>query len=205
MSELHSPRAMAVHCPDCDTVGVCDPQGFIVRYEPSEGPPERWSLLRCPNGHPLLVLQNEYGPDLRFDEDSPYRVYPPQDRRLSDVVPEELRAVHEEARRCFQAKAYTAAVVMSGRLLEGACEKQGVKERTLQKSLDKMKALGIIDGRLAEWADTLRGVRNAAAHFNAETVDRQDAEDALAFSEALLDYLYVLKRRFDAMKARRVP
>ena len=92
---------------------------------------------------------------------------------------------------------------MCGRTLEGACEMQGVKERTLQKALDKMKTLGIIDGRLADWADTLRDVRNAAAHFNDERVTRQDAEDALAYSEALLDYLYVLKARFEAMKARR--
>jgi hypothetical protein len=37
----------------------------------------------------------------------------------------------------------TAVVAMCGRTLEGACELQGVKERTLQKSLDKMKANGL--------------------------------------------------------------
>ena len=66
-----------------------------------------------------------------------------------------------------------------------------------------MKDLELIDGRLWEWAETLRSVRNAAAHFNDEGVSRQDAEDSLAYSEALLDYLYVLKARFDAMRARR--
>ena len=60
-----------------------------------------------------------------------------------------------------------------------------------------------VDARLWEWAETLRGVRNAAAHFNNETVSRQDAEDVVAYSEALLDYLYVLKARFEAMRARR--
>jgi Domain of unknown function (DUF4145) len=204
-TDTHEPKAMALHCPDCDQIGVCEPRGFLVRHDPRDGPPERWTLLQCPNGHPLLVLQNDYGPELGFDDDSPYRIFPPQDRRLSGLIPEELRAAHNESRRCFHAKAYTAAVVMSGRLLEGACEKQGVKGSTLQKSLDQMKAAGIIDGRLAEWADTLRGVRNAAAHFNTDTIGRQDAEDALAYSEALLDYLYVLKDRFESMKSRRGP
>lgn len=50
-----------------------------------------------------------------------------------------------------------------------------------------MKAEGLIDGRLAEWADQLRGVRNSAAHFNADPITRLDAEDSIAFSEALLD------------------
>jgi Domain of unknown function (DUF4145) len=65
-----------------------------------------------------------------------------------------------------------------------------------------MKRRGLIDSRLWEWAETLRGVRNAASHFNDEPVTQQDTEDALAYSEALLDYLYVLKARFESMKER---
>ena len=151
----------------------------------------------------MLVLQENYGGGMTFDDDTPYRIYPPQDRRLSNEVPESLREAHDEARKCFHAKGYTAAVAMCGRTLEGAFELQGVKERTLQRSLDKMKADGLIDGRLADWADQLRGVRNSAAHFNSDPITRQDAEDSIAFSEALLDYLYVLTARFNAMKARR--
>lgn len=197
-----APQAMAVHCPTCDSVDVCKPRGHSTFYDPREGPPERWTLLQCSEGHALLVVQCEYS-GMTFDDDTPYRMYPPQERRLSDQIPQELRSAHDEARKCFNAKAYTATVVMCGRTLEGACKKQGAKERTLQRSLDLMKKKGIIDGRLSEWADTLRGVRNAAAHFNASKISRQDALDALAYSEALLDYLYVLKARFEAMKSRR--
>jgi len=193
---------MALLCPTCDSVGVCEPRGFSIFYDPREGLPERWTLLQCPQGHAILVLQNQYGP-MSFDDDDPFRMYPPQDRRLSDLIPSGLRATHDEARRCFHAKAYTAAVVMCGRTLEGTCKNQGITAPTLQKSLDQMKANGIIDGRLAEWADTLRSVRNAAAHFSEQVVDRQDAEDAIAYCEALLDYIYVLKSRFDEMKSRR--
>jgi hypothetical protein len=92
---------------------------------------------------------------------------------------------------------------MAGRTLECACALQGVKENNLQRSLAKMKDQGLIDGRLWEWAETLRGVRNAAAHYDGQTTSKQDAEDSLAFSEALLDYLYVLTARFEALKARR--
>jgi hypothetical protein len=193
---------MALVCPRCEGPVMGEPHGYTMSYDPNEGPPERWTLLKCPRDHALLVLQNEFS-GLTFDDDDPFRVYPPQDRHLSTEIPQPLRSAHEEARKCLRAKAYTAAVAMSGRTLEGACELQGVKENTLQRSLGKMKEGGLIDGRLWDWAETLRGVRNAASHFNNEELTRQDAEDALAFSEALLDYLYVLTARFNALKERR--
>jgi len=201
----HAPGRMAVHCPSCDGPVIGEPRGYTTAYDPETGRPERWTLLQCPASHTMLVLQESYGSGMTFDDDTPYRIYPPQDRRLSAEVPESLRAAHDEARKCFHAKAYTAAVAMCGRTVEGACELQGVKEQTLQKSLERMKADGLIDGRLAEWADQLRGVRNSAAHFNSDLITRQDAEDSIAFNEALLDYLYVLTARFNAMKARRAP
>jgi hypothetical protein len=67
-----------------------------------------------------------------------------------------------------------------------------------------MKEEGHIDGRLWEWAQTQRNVRNSAAHFDSNAITKQDAEDSIAFSEALLDYLYVLTARFEALKDRRV-
>ncbi len=199
----HGPSKMAVHCPTCDNTSVCEPHGYTIYDEPSEGPAARYSLMQCPRGHTLLVLQEEFGLGLRFDDDEPLRVYPAQARPLSNEVPAPLRAAHDEARKCHRAKAYKATVVMSGRTLEGACELHGVTKGVLQQRLKDMRDAGHIDGRLWEWAETLRDVRNTAAHFNEEEVSRQDAEDALAYSEALLDYLYVLKQRFEAMKVRR--
>jgi hypothetical protein len=92
---------------------------------------------------------------------------------------------------------------MCGRTLEGACKLHGVTRGVLQDKLSEMRERGLIDGRLWEWAETLRGVRNTASHFDDEEVSRQDTEDALAYGGALLDYLYVLSARFEAMKARR--
>lgn len=94
---------------------------------------------------------------------------------------------------------------MCGRTLGGTCQDQGIKGRGLHQALSTMKDLGLIDGRLWEWAQLLKTVRNAAANFNDEPLSRQDAEDYLAFNEALLDYLYVLSKRFNAMKQRRQP
>jgi hypothetical protein len=195
---------MSVDCPRCEAHVVGQPHGYTITSDPRDGLPARWTLLTCEKeGHPLLVVQEELAPGMKFEEDSPHRVYPPQDRRLSNLIPRELRNAHEEARKCYRAKAYRAAVTMCGITLEGACQLEGAKRAKLQEMLEDMKNKGKIDSRLWEWAESLRHVRNSASHFNNEAVTRQDADDSLAFSEALLDYLFVLAARFEAMKQRR--
>jgi hypothetical protein len=60
----------------------------------------------------------------------------------------------------------------------------------------------LIDDTLAEWANTMRVVGNEGAHYTGRAVAREDAEDALSFAEALLDHLYVLRKRFAEFQAR---
>lgn len=197
---------MLVECASCEKPVIATSRGFVVdNIGPEEGfPIPRWTLLECENKHPLLVVQFDPGENVYgWHWDDPTRVYPALDQPLNTLIPGQLRQIHEEARACFRSKAFTAAAVMAGRTLECACALHGVKERDLHRSLAKMKEQGLIDGRLSEWADTLRTIRNAAAHYDGETVSKQDAADSIAFSEALLDYLYVLSARFEALKARR--
>ena len=202
----------AVECPNCDKAVIAEPKGFVVSGMDvdEEQSLVRWTLYACEKQHPILMREEELGSEyggggyisIDFDDD-PYRVYPPRDRVLSNEIPVQLRQIHEEARACIRAKAYTAAAVMSGRALEGVCDLHGVKGHSLQSRLANMKTEGLIDGRLWEWAETLRAVRNSAAHFTIDPISKQDAEDAVAFTEALLDYLYVLTTRFNALKERR--
>ena len=138
------------HCAECDRVVLGSPKGHTVYYNPEEGPPERWTLLACPAGHPLLVLQLEYSPQT-FEDDDPWRAYPPQDRHLSSEIPSVLREAHEEARKCFRAKAYVATVAMSGRVLEGACKLHGVTKRSLQENLREMKEQGLTNWNVSIW------------------------------------------------------
>ena len=120
-----------------------------------------------------------------------------------DDVPPPLREQWAEACKCFDAKAYTAAVVMVRRLLEATCADQGAAKRTLAASLKDLRERGLINGVLVEWADALRALGNEGAHYTGTSVNREDAEDALAFAEAVVDYLYVLHLRFEQYKWRR--
>jgi hypothetical protein len=91
---------------------------------------------------------------------------------------------------------------MVRRTLEGTCQEQGVKERTLAEGLKKLQIRGLIDDTLAEWANAMRIIGNEGAHFTGLAVAREDAEDALSFAEALLDHLYVLRKRFAEFQTR---
>jgi hypothetical protein len=127
----------------------------------------------------------------------------PAGRKLSNEIPAGLRREFDEAQTCLSAKAHTATVVMVRRTLEGICKDNGITERVLANGLKKMEAAGLIDRTLAEWADSLRVLGNQGAHFTGTQVDMEDAADALDFAEALLDQIYVLRKRFAAFKARR--
>jgi len=207
------PRSRAVECPECGKAVIAEPKGFVfTRNDPDDDLAiYRWTLFACEEmQHPILTIETVYfskwgpnGVEVATFGDEVYRLYPPQDRVMSNEIPGELRRVHDEARACIRANAYTAAAVMSGRVIEGVCDLNNIKGGSLQNRLAKMKDDGLIDGRLWEWADALRAVRNTAAHFSAVSISKQDAEDAVAFTEALLDYLYVLTARFNAFKERR--
>jgi Domain of unknown function (DUF4145) len=208
------PSQILVECAECDRPVIGTTRGFVIdsskvpdNIEPEEltgGLISRFTLIECEKKHAILIAELDTGEEpYSFVWDDPTRVFPARERQLSLMIPEQLRQIYDEARACFNAKAYTAAAVMAGRTLEATCALNGVKGRNLHQSLEKMRDAGLIDGRLWEWADTLRTVRNSAAHYDSNTVSKQDSADALAFNEALLDYLYVLSARFNALKERR--
>lgn len=198
-------KSWAFICPHCtrpSNAVVCGKAEWDGHGEEGqENPPVEWTLVQCDRcAMPTLQAREDFGGGFQ-DDDRPATVYPAQ-RRLPPAVPKGLRREWEEAQTCFDAKAYAACVVMVRRTLEGTCEEQGVKAKTLHKALQELAEAGHIDQTLAEWANVLRRVGNRGAHYTGEPVPRQDAEDALAFAEALLDHLYVLRRRFDEFRSR---
>lgn len=153
---------------------------------------------RC--SQPAIQLREDYGGGFA-DDDHPATIYPAP-TKLSASIPTGLRREWGEAQTCFRAKAYAACVVMVRRTLEGACADQGVNERTLAKNLKKLADDELVDETLAQWADALRIAGNRGAHYTGTAMPREDAEDALAFAEALLDHIYVLRKRFEHFRKR---
>jgi hypothetical protein len=200
------PQGLALICPHCDRPEYADVRGIAIwngEYDEGvqESDPVEWLFLQCSScKRPSIQSRRDYGGG--FDEDEPVIVYP-SSRLLSLQVPESLRREFEEAGSCFSAKAYAATVVMVRRVLEGTCQENSVTDHNLASGLRKLQDTGLIDGTIAEWANALRILGNQGAHFTGMPVPRDDAEDALAFAEALLEQIYVLRKRFEEFAERR--
>jgi hypothetical protein len=203
MASVDSARVFI--CPQCHQPASATVRGLVVwdgydAHGESRNPPVEYTLLQCDScGDASLTIREDYGQG--FDADSATFLYPAP-RRLNWDVPEPLRREWNEAQACFEAKAYAACLVMVRRTVEGTCRDHGAHKRVLADSLKELRTQGLIDGTLADWADALRLAGNAGAHFTGEPVSREDAEDALGFAEALLDHLYVLRKRFQEFHSR---
>ena len=136
------------------------------------------------------------------DADSPMRVYPPRDRQLGISVPRSIRTAFDEATVCFKAKAYTASAIMCRKTLEGLCDEHGVKEKNLSLSLKKLKGVEVIEARIFEWAETLRTLGNEAVHGVSSAISPQDAKDILEFTEALAEYVFTYRDKFESFQKR---
>jgi Domain of unknown function (DUF4145) len=200
-----TPPPLLAECPFCDRAVLAHVQGTYVEQPDDDtggGQPILYSLVRCEGcGSGLLLGQA----DESTGWSSPQRLYPvTNDLPLSGFVPEQLRREHDEARACFKAHAYTATAVMVRRTLEGVCQDQGItKKQALVASLRELHTAGRIEGRLLEWAEALRILGNQGAHYTGTPLSRQDAADALALAEALLDYMYVLTAQYERFMRRR--
>lgn len=191
---------MILYCKNCPALVDAGFQKYYNRGDPAEGPPERISFLNCPRcWDPFLVLQENYGGDELSDPEILY----PQLARLNPNLPKPILAMYSEADACFRARAYTAAAIMCRKTLEGLCAEHGVSGRPLVQQIKELKDRGVIENRLFEWADTLRMSGNEAAHDVAVTVSGEDARDLLEFTNALLEYVFTFREKFEAFQKRR--
>ncbi len=78
-----------------------------------------------------------------YDDD--FAVYSASPRSMSSAVPEELQSCFQEARSCYQVRAYTASAIMCRRTLELLAIERGINERSLDKALRKLQDAGHID------------------------------------------------------------
>lgn len=199
-----------VECSNCHAVVEAE---IVGSYETDDfvggSPPflSQVSLLRCRRcNSPLLGIQDlehNFGTD-EFPDWGTVRVLYPNDRpRLGTAVPEPIRRAFDEAYGCYQGNVYVACAVMCGRVLEGICDEQQAQGGGLYRKLQDLERRGVIDRRLAEWADLTRDVRNTAAHELGDSVTRRDAEDLMAFTVAIADYLYTIQRTFEKFRERK--
>ncbi|WP_188682520.1 DUF4145 domain-containing protein [Nesterenkonia cremea] len=183
-----------------------NPEGEWDDFEPYE-----WLVGKCPGCAGPYVLTRESDPDWRerYYQDEPVaempyvQSFPETHRALSRAVPLTVRESYDEAISCFRSGLNTAAVIMARRTVELVCKEQGLSEGTLAQKLRKMREQDLIDERLFDWSSVAKDLGNNGAHdFN--PVAREDADDALLFTEALASYLYTFAERYETHRRREV-
>ncbi|WP_326687939.1 DUF4145 domain-containing protein [Streptomyces sp. NBC_01795] len=196
-----------INCSHCNSATLGTQRGTyeLMPQGEEEFEPTLFSLVSCDGCRSAQVV-SQTG-DLFGDRWSwgDSRTEWPDDRvaPLHPNIPKAIAREMREAQECFGAKLYTATAVMVRRSLEGMCEDQGTTEKTLFKALHELRNSGKIEGRLFDWTQALRVIGNQGAHFSKESVSREDAEDALALAEALLNYIYVFTAKYEEFQNRR--
>ena len=157
---------------------------------------------RCES--PFLIRQSLHCIPAEFETiTSEDILFPVSSRLPTEEVPIPVRRAFDQALRSLTSSSFDACALMCRRALEALCNEFGAKSKNLHAKLDELSKQGKIDTRLMKWAHGVRAVGNEAAHDTESELSQNDAKDALDFTEAILMYVYVLGRRFEAFEARR--
>lgn len=166
---------------------------------------DMYYVLLCPRcDAPFLLQQKCCGVPGEFETVTSETVlYPTITRLPTDGIPEPVNRAYQQAVRCFSASSYEASALMCRRCLEALCKSFVATGKSLQAMLDDLCAAKVIERRLTQWAHRVRVIANGAAHDTDIELSKDDAQDALDFTESLLMYVFVLNVRFGAFVARR--
>lgn len=197
---------MNIDCPICKITIVIEANSkgeyhHDNPHDPMDG--FLYNVIQCPECFkPILTQRSRIFELGAFDFGKAIRLFPNSEFHINSEIPEVLGNALRECIVCYEAGGYTATAVMSRRAIEGFCELKSVKEKSLDKSLVKLKDSGIINQELFEWANALRLTGNKAAHDIKSTFSATDAKDILDFTIAILDFTYSYKDKFDKFISR---
>mgnify|MGYP002863588380 FL=1 len=205
-----------------EQLGMAEEKGWLD--EDGEPHGNRLYIGKCPRCGTPLAGESHQIDFAGFDADEDrwsdiVRVYPKPTRSFSSWrIPRVVINSLNEADKCLQVGANTAACAMLGRGLEAVCRHilfpetfapsfptklPDPKEKImLAEGIKKLKEAKHIDERLFEWSQQLHAFRNIAAHPEDIVIPRQDAEDLQAFVYAIVEYIYDLTDRYEEFKAR---
>jgi hypothetical protein len=115
-------------------------------------------------------------------------------------VPADIARDFKEAKACAIAGHAYAAALVARRVLQAAARDIGATGNNLKEEIDAIPVTRI-GQPLKDAAHEVRYIGNDAAHANA--IDPGDVEHLMAFTEELLEALYVIPARVAAAKAKR--
>lgn len=116
------------------------------------------------------------------------------------AIPNDVIEIYREASG-IKSLGPTAFVVQIRRALEAICLDQGVKERTLNASLQKLIDEGRLPALLGEITNVIKVIGNAGAHAGCPPVLHSHVLAIDDFFRIVLDYLYIAPSKLKKFKA----
>ncbi len=105
-------------------------------------------------------------------------------------LPDEVKELYDEARRCMKAGAYTAAVMVCRKLLMHiAVEKGGDENENFAYYVDWLQENHFIPPDGKSWVDRVRTKGNAANH-EILLMKQEEAEELITFLAMLMKFIY---------------
>lgn len=162
-----------------------------------------YTLGRCSQCSSPGIVKTRTARDFDLNKPSE-QLHPPVGLVQSSNIPPLVAESYREAKLCQKSRANIATAVMARRTLEATAQSFDPSARNLFEGLRAMKDQGVISEELFAWGDHLRFLGNIGAHpKEGEAVSTDDTRDLMQFLDAIIETIYVLRPRFEAMVARR--
>lgn len=157
-----------------------------------------WQFVRCPVCHqPSLIETNSE--DCSADGSTFVNVlYPTPIAPPWTDIPARIGNAYRKALRLRHIDANAFAVAI-GRTLDMICQDRKAKGRDLNEKIDSLGKSGL-PNRLVEIAHQLRLIRNLGAHTSEVEVAEEDVPVLIAFTDSILDYLYVAPAKLEELR-----
>jgi uncharacterized protein (DUF433 family) len=191
-------QKVVIDCPYCKVRVEATTDAYV-------GGDISYFLVKCPSCDTIMLGSGEKCINGLNQTvwDTLERLWPnPALAELATTVPQAVRRDIKEAQQCILHGIYSAAAVLCGRALERLI-KEKAGNLMIAKGIAELKAQGVIDQRLFDWAEALRKERNIGAHASEHEVSAEDAQDVLDFTVAIFDYVYTLSDKYEKYLARK--
>ncbi|WP_168653987.1 HEAT repeat domain-containing protein [Dolichospermum sp. UHCC 0406] len=166
--------------------------------------------LLCPNCEDFNIIKfvencDSYKVEMCYEPKTETIYLYPLLKEFADMSPKakDIRDTFREARTCFQGELYTSSVVMCRKTMEMLCLYFKIEQPgNLHGKLAKMRDEEIIDNKFYEWANVLKSFGNEAVH-SSEKFSKEDTQDILDFTYALVEYCIDFNDKFENLLERR--
>jgi hypothetical protein len=193
-------NSTVIDCPQCAVRVKTDIKAWVGNAQE-----EAYFVVECSScKNPLFgrsfIYQDEYN---NYEWSNAERLWPiPTATDISSSIPEAARRDIKDAQKCLSHGIHSASAVLCGRALERLI-KEKAGQNMIGKGLAELKAKGVIDERLFEWAEALRKERNIGAHASDQDTTKENAQDVIDFTIAIFDYVYTLSEKYEKYVARK--